>query len=84
MEQEEEDCKTVKAGNFWNNNKDESNGDRNKNLSAEEYLHENKSFLKDIVIHLQKADTCKIQLTVAINFISHKDTNKEQVHAFIL
>ena len=84
MEQEKEDYKTVKVGNLWNNNKDESNGDRNKNLSTEEYLHENKSFLKDIVIHLQKADTCKIQLAIAINFISHKDTNKEQVHAFIL
>ena len=53
-------------------------GDRNKNLSIEEDPNKIKSYLKDTIINLQKCDTWKIQLTVAINFISSKNTNKEQ------
>ena len=39
-EEEENFYKSVKVGNFWNNNyiEYESNGDRNKTLSTEEYL----------------------------------------------
>ena len=33
----------------------------------------------DIIIDLQKADTSKIQLTSAINFISSKDVEKKHV-----
>ena len=33
----------------------------------------------DIIIYLQSSDTWKIQLTIAINFISSKDTEEECV-----
>ena len=51
----------------------ESNGERNKNLSVKEYLSEIKPYFRDIIINLQKSDTWKIQLTIAINFIRSKD-----------
>ena len=35
--------------------------------------------VRDIIIHLQSCDTWKIQLTIAINFISSKDTEEERV-----
>ena len=59
--------------------KNESNDNKNQNLSVEEYPSEIKPHLKDIVIDLQKFDTSKIQLTIAVNFISSKDTNEEQI-----
>ena len=34
---------------------------------------------KDIINNLKKFDTWKIQLTIAINFISSKDNDKERV-----
>ena len=54
----------------------ESSGCRNKRLSVKEYLDKIKSHLSDIIINLQKSDTCKIQLTIAINFISSKDVDE--------
>ena len=35
--------------------------------------------MKDIIIDLQKSDTWKIQLTIAINFISPKDVDEDRV-----
>ena len=35
--------------------------------------------MRDIIINLQNSDTCKIQLTIAINFISSKDSEEEHV-----
>ena len=40
----------------------DSDGNRNKNLSIKEYLSESKSYLRDIIIKLQKYDRQKIQL----------------------
>ena len=57
----------------------ESSGDRNKNLSLKEYLDKIKPYLRDIIINPQKSDTWKIQLTIAINFISSKDVDEECV-----
>ena len=76
----EDHYKLIRVGNFYSNNyiKYESNGDRDQNLSVEEYLNKIKSYSKDILIDLQKSDYQKIQLPIAINFISSKDTNKEQ------
>ena len=50
------------VGNFWSNNyiEYESNCDRNKTLSVEEYLNKIKPQLKDIINDLKKFDTCKI------------------------
>ena len=56
----------------------ESNGDRHKNILIEEYLDNTKPYLKYIIIHLQKSDTWEIHLTISINYISSKDTNREQ------
>ena len=51
----------------------ESSSNTNKNLSVKEYLDKIKHYLGDITINLQKSDAWKIQLTVAINFISSND-----------
>ena len=44
--------------NLWNNNyiEYESNGDKNRNLSSEEYLHNIKPYLRNIIINLQNSD----------------------------
>ena len=67
--------------NFWNNNyiEYESNGDKNRNLSLDQYLNKIESYLRDIVIDLQNSDTWEIELRIAINFISSKDTEEERV-----
>ena len=50
---------------------------KNSNLTLDEYLNKIKTFLKNIIIDLQSSDTWKIQLTIAINFISSKDVKEE-------
>ena len=55
------------------------NSDENKNLSLDEYLNKTEPYLRNIRINLQKSDTWKIQLTVAINFISSKDAEEERI-----
>ena len=67
--------------NFWNNDyiEYENNGDKNWNLSLDEYLNKIKPYLKDIISDLQNSDAWKIQLTTAINFISTKDGEEEHV-----
>ena len=35
--------------------------------------------MKNIISHLQQSDACKIQLALAINFISSKDGEEEHV-----
>ena len=79
-EEEENYCKPVRLSNFWSNNyiEDESNGDRNKALSVEEYLNKIRPYLKDIINNLKKSDTWKIQLTIANNFISSIDNDEER------
>ena len=79
-EKEEENCyKPVRAKKFWSNNyiESEKNGDRNKALSVEEYLNKIRPYLKDIINHLKKSDTWKIQLTIANNFISSIESDEE-------
>ena len=72
----------MRVGNFWSNSYIEykSNGDRNKTLSVEEYLNKIRPYLKDIN-NLRKSDTWKIQLTIAISFISSiDDDEKHEMH----
>ena len=78
--QEDDYYKPTRIGNFWNNNyiKYESNGDGNKNVSVKEYLDKITSYLRDVIINLQNSDTRKIQLTIAINFISSKLDDDEE------
>ena len=47
--------KPVSVSNFWRNNYSEyeSNNDRNKTLSVEEYLNKIRSYLKDIMNYLK-------------------------------
>ena len=57
----------------------ENDGDKNKNL-PEEYLKENlKEYLNQIKSYLQKSGAWNCQLTIAINFISSKDADEENV-----
>ena len=69
----------MRVGNFWSDNyiEYESNGDRNKTLSIKEYFDEIKPNLKD-KNDLKKSDRWKTQLTMAINFVSSKDTEEER------
>ena len=81
FEQEQEDYyKPKRVSGFWNNNyiEHESNG-KNNNLLLDEYLNKIKAYLNDILIDFQNYDAWKIQLTIAINFISSKDTEEERV-----
>ena len=83
FEQEDDDgyFKLKRVSNFWNNNFIEygRNGDRNKHFSLDETLNKIETYLSDIVIDPQNSDTWKIQLTIAINFISSKDAEEEHV-----
>ena len=57
----------------------ESNSDKNKNLSLDEYINKIQSYLRNIIIYVQYSDTWKIQLTFEINFISSEDSEEERV-----
>ena len=80
-ETEETYYKPVRVSNFWSNNYNEyeSNSDKNKTLSVEEYPNKISPYLKDIIYNLKKSDTGKIQLTVANNLISSIDNDEECV-----
>ena len=57
--EEEENCyKPVRISNYWSNNyiEYESNSDRNKTLSVEEYLKKISPYLKDIIKNFKKSD----------------------------
>ena len=56
-----------------------SNSDRNRTLSVEEHLNRIRPYLKGIINNLKKYDMWKIQLTIAINFISSKDNGENRV-----
>ena len=73
--------KPVRTSNFWSNNyiEYECNSDRNKKLLVEEYFNKIRPYLKDIINKLKKSDTWKIQLTIAINFISSINNNEERL-----
>ena len=80
-EEEKNYYKLLRVTYSWNNNnlEYESNDDRNKTLSVEEYLNKIRSYLKDIINNLKKSDTWEIQLTIANNFISSVDHDEERV-----
>ena len=81
QEKEEDYYEPERVNNFRNNNyiEYESNGDKNTKLSLDEYLNKIKSYLRNIIINLQISDSWKIQLAIAINFISSKNTEEECV-----
>ena len=80
FEQQQQDYyKPKRVSNFWKNNYIEykSNGDKNRNLSLDEYLNKTETYLRNIIIDLQNSDAWKIQLTIAINCISSKASEEE-------
>ena len=79
--EEENYYKPVRVSNLWSNNcvEYESNDDRNKTLSVEEYLNKIRPYLKDIINNLKKSYTWKIQLTIANTFISPIDNDEQRV-----
>ena len=48
------------------------------NSVSESYLYNFRPYLRDILNDLKQSDTWKIQLTIAINFISSKNDNDEE------
>ena len=81
--QEDDYCKSVRVGKFWSNNyiEYESSSDKNKNLSVIQCLNKLKTYLKYIINNLQQSGTWKVQLTIAINFISSKDDEVQVMHS---
>ena len=79
--EEESYHKPVRVNNFWINNyiEYESNRDRNRTISVEEYLNKIRLYLKDIITNLKKSNTWKIQLTIADNSIFSIDNDEEHV-----
>ena len=81
-EQEEKDYyKPLRVSNFRNNNYIEydSNENKNRNVSLDEYFNRIKPYLRNMIIDFQSSDTWKFQLTIAINFIYSKDYEEERV-----
>ena len=69
FEQEGKDYYEPKrVSNFWNNNniEYESNGDKNRDLSLDEYLNNIKSYFRNIIINPQKSDAWKVQLKLQL------------------
>ena len=80
-EEKENYYKPKRLNNFWNNIyiEYESNGDKTRNLSLDKYFHKIKTYLRNIIIHLQKFDAWKFQLTIAINFKRVMHANSDNV-----
>ena len=73
-QQQQDYSKSERVNNFWKNSYSEyeSNGDKNRNLSLNEYLNTVELYLRNIIIDLQNSDVWKIELTIAINFYFFK------------
>ena len=57
----------------------ESNGDRKRNFSPDQYLSKIEPCLRNIINNLQNSNAWKIQLIIVINFISSKDSEEDRV-----
>ena len=79
--EEENYYKLVTVSIFCCNNyiEYERSSDRNKTLSVKEYFNKIRPYLKDIINNLNKSDTQKIQVTIAIIFISFIDNDEEKL-----
>ena len=69
------------VSNLWDNNyiEHESNVDKNRNLSLDEYRNKIGPYSRNITIKLQNSDSWKIELTIAINFIFSNDAKEKRV-----
>ena len=70
--------KEIKKSNVFSNNYIEykSNEDKNKTFSIKDYLDEIKPYLSDIINNKKIQGEWKINLTMAINFFSSKDSEE--------
>ena len=70
--------KPIKTKGAFNDNsiEYESKGDKNKNLSPEDYLDIIRPFLRDIINNHKTHGEWEIQLTIQITFISSLDTGE--------
>ena len=68
----------VRTGNAFsgNNTEYESNEDKDKTLSKEEYLDKIRPYLSDMMNDHKTQGEWEIQLTIAINFLSSKDISE--------
>ena len=75
---EENYYKPIRSGNAFSGNyiEYESNGDKGKTLTTEEYFDKIRTYLSNIISYHKNQGEWKIQLTMAINFISSKDSNE--------
>ena len=66
FETEDDYYESKRESNFLKNNyiKNDSNGDKNRNLSLDEYLNKIKPFLRNMIINIQTSVAWKIQLTI--------------------
>ena len=72
--------KPIRINNAFNSNyiEYESNGDKDKMLSVKEYLNEIRQYLKDMIKDHKTQGEWKIQSTIAISFMSSKDSNESR------
>ena len=70
--------KPIKTVGAFNNNfiQCESIGDKDKNLSSEEYIDINRPYLSDIINNHKTQGEWKIHITIASNFSSSKDSGE--------
>ena len=57
----------------------ERSDDKKRDLSLDGDLNNIKPYVRNIITDLQNSDTWKIQLKIAINFISSKDSEEERI-----
>ena len=78
---DEDYYKPIKTNGAFNENymEYESRGDKDRNLSLEDYLNIIMPFLKDMINNLKNYGVWKIQLTMRINFVSSLDTNEFRI-----
>ena len=53
--------------------------DKKRDLSLDGDLNNIKPYVRNIITDLQNSDTWKIQLKIAVNFISSKDSEEERI-----
>ena len=57
----------------------ERSDDKKRDLLLDGDLNNIKPYVRNIITDLQNSDTWKIQLKIAINFISSKDSEEERI-----
>ena len=74
LNKEEDYYESKRVRNVWNNNyiEYESNGDKNRNLSLDEYRNKIKTYLRNMIINLQNSAAQNIQLQLKLTLFLQK------------